>query len=448
MTLASVARYDPAAVKPIGDRAVVIGASMAGLLATRVLADAYEEVIVIERDELQDEPTVRRGVPQARHPHVLLEAGRATLEDLFPGFGKDLLTAGGLMIDVSTDVHYFDQGDFIADAPTRIPMYCASRPLFEQVVRRRVDAIAGVTIRDSCQFSDYLTDDGVRAVTGIALRDEQDREADLTADVVVDATGRASRTPTWLERNGFDGFDIDWVTIDVVYSTAIIDRPPEDRRVIFVAPDPPRTRGGVAIPVENNQWMILMWGIHGDHPPTDRDGFLDFARSLPVSVFETLLEDRDWVSDEIHQYPFPSSIRNRYESLDQYPSGLLITGDAIASNNPIHGQGMSVSALEALVMHHTLARGERDLERRFFDRVGSVVDIAWMLSVGADAQFEQTEGPTPWIAGPFTEYVSRLVRAAHSDRQLSEAFYRVLIMEEPPTSLLHPRTIWRVFSPF
>lgn len=448
MTLASVPRYEPSAVDPIGDRAVVIGASMAGLLAARVLSDAFEAVVVIERDELPDEPAIRRGVPQARHPHVLLEAGRATLEDFFPGFGEDLLSEGALMIDVATDVYYYDQGDFIAHAPTRIPMYCASRPLFEQVVYRRLKAVPGVSIRDDCQFADYLTDDAVTAVNGIAIRDEQDRESELTADLVVDATGRASRTPTWLERNGYDDFEIDWVNIDVVYSTAIIDRPTDDRRVIFVAPDPPRTRGGVAIPIEHDRWMILMWGIHGDHPPTDREGFCEFARSLPVSAFETLLEDRDWLSDEIHQYPFPSSIRNRYEGLDRYPDGLLITGDAIASYNPIHGQGMSVSALEALVMHHTLSNGGGDLERRFFDRVEPVVDIAWMMSVGADAQFEQTEGPTPWIAGPFTGYVSRLVRAAHSDPRLSESFYRVLIMEQEPTSLLHPRTLWRVFSPF
>jgi len=70
-------------------RAVVIGASVAGPLAARVLADAFGEVVLLERDRLPGGPAHRKGAPQGRHTHVLLPRGRDALEELFTG-----LTAG------------------------------------------------------------------------------------------------------------------------------------------------------------------------------------------------------------------------------------------------------------------------------------------------------------------------------------------------------------------
>ena len=447
MTLASVPRYDPGNRSPVGEHAIVIGASMAGLVAGRILSDWFDRVTVIERDTLPDEPAIRRGVPQARHPHVLLEAGRSTIEDLFPGFGETLISNGGLLIDVCSDIDYFDQGGFLADGPNRLPMYTASRPLFEFAVRRHLQDMTSVEISDGCQFTGYLTDDDVTEVNGVCVRDTADRSTELAADLVVDATGRASRTPTWLERNGFDGFEIDWVNIDVVYSTVIIDRPADDRRVIFVGPDPPRSRGGVAIPIEDERWLVVMIGINGDHPPSNPGGFVDYAESLPVKEFDRILTERKWLSDEIHQYPFPSSIRNRFEQLDRFPTGLAIIGDAIASYNPIHGQGMSVAALEGLALHRSLANGGlTDLGTRYFDRVHPIVDVAWLMSVGADSRFDGTDGPIPRGAGVFTRYLSRYIRAAHSDGVLAERFYRVINMERHPLSLVHPRALWRVVT--
>ena len=78
----------------IAEHAVVLGASMAGLLAARVLTDFYETVTVVERDWLPDGPVNRRGVPQGRHAHALLGRGSQILDELFPGFLDDLVAAG------------------------------------------------------------------------------------------------------------------------------------------------------------------------------------------------------------------------------------------------------------------------------------------------------------------------------------------------------------------
>ena len=447
MVLTKIPRYERNRVTRVGDRAVVLGGSLAGLCAARVLADAFDEVVVLERDPLPDTPSSRPGVPQSTHPHVLLEAGRATIEDLFPGFSERVLSAGGLMIDAATDMRYYERGDFLADGPARLPMYCATRSLFEHAVRRRAATRDEIRQRGDCQFVDFRSaPDGT--ITGVAFRAENDAETVLETDLVVDATGRTSRTPAWLEANGYPTPAVDEVTVDVTYGTIRVERPPDARYSLFAPPTPPRTRGGAAIPVENNRWEVIVQGIHGDDVPTDRSGFVEFAESLPVSEFARLVKTRPWISDEIHYYPFPSSIRRRYEDLDRFPDGLLVTGDAVASFNPIYGQGMSVAALDALLLHHALADGGLDdIAARFFDRIATVIDAVWKIAVGADFEFPQTTGPKPLGTDMFNRYVSRLIRQAHSDGVLTDAFYRVFRLERPPTTLLRPPVLARVLRP-
>jgi len=446
MTLDTTIRYDKERVSPSGDRAVVLGASMAGLLAARVLNDAYERVTVVERDALPTGPETRDGVPQGKHVHALLEAGRATISDLFPGYGEDLVEAGALIIDVGDELRHYDQGGYLTSPATRMEMYCASRPLLETVVRQRLTELDGVTIRDGTQFTAYQLDSGEGRVDGVRVRGDDGLET-LESDVVVDATGRPSRTPVWLAENGYGEPPVEQVKIDMVYSTIRVDRPAGDRRMPFVPQSAPRTRGGAAFPVEGGEWVVTLGGMHEADPPDTIEGFLPYAGKLPIEDIKTILATHEGVSDGVERYPFPSNRRVRYEDLDRFPDGLVVLGDAIASFNPIYGQGMSVAAMEALTLHKTLASGgERPLGKRFAEQATDVVDIAWQMAVGSDAAFEQTTGPTPPGASMFDTYLSRLVRQAHTDPHLSEAFYRVVGMEAAPTDLLRPGTIWRTVA--
>ena len=446
MTLANTPRYDPTLARTVGDRAVVVGGSVAGLLAARCLADYFREVTVLEADEYPADPTTRRGVPHGDHIHALQEAGRATLEDLFPGYGEDLLAAGGLQIDSASDIKFYSEGAFLADGSRRLPGYTATRPLFEAVVRRRVGARDGVDLRTSCHLTDYLLDES-GAVDGVQFRDETGEGTRLGADLVVDAIGRTSKTPDWLERNGYAAPPVDEVTIDVGYSTVPVERPPEDRRAILALAEAPRVRGGAAFPVEGDRWLVNVHGVHGDHPPTDLAGVTDFASSLPVPELERLLRGRS-VLGEVDFYPFPSSRRRYYERVDRFPGGLVVVGDAVASFNPVYGQGMSVAALEALQLHRALGVGGLGgLAPRYFDRAASVVDTAWTMAVGADAQFSATRESPSRGADLFARYLSRLRRRAHSDPDLRVALMRVISMERSPASLLRPRTLARVLAP-
>lgn len=448
MTLATIPRYERDRVSNVGKDAVVVGASIAGLSAARVLADGFERVTVVEQDPLPDEPTARNGVPQAHHVHLLLEAGRATLEDLFPGYCEDLISTGGLVIDGLRDIVHYEEGDYLADGSVRMPVHFATRPLFEQVLRRQVESIGTIRIRSGCQFVDYLVDGEPSTVHGVIVRDGSASSERIPADLVVDATGRTSRTPRWLEEHGYSRPPIDEVHIDVSYSTTVIDRPCEERRNYFVPPSPPRTRGGAAFPVEGGRWLVTLFGVHDDSPPTEPEEFKSFAASLPTSDLERLLDTRPWITEEISHYPFPSSIRRYYDALDRVPERLLVIGDAICSFNPLYGQGMSVAALESVILHHELASSDFEkLPERFFERVDSVIEPAWKTAVGSDFEFPQTTGSKPRGADLINRYVSRLLRKAHADGQLREEFYRVLMMEKPPTALFQPRVAWRVLKP-
>jgi hypothetical protein len=200
------------------------------------------------------------------------------------------------------------------------------------------------------------------------------------------------------------------------------------------------------LPVENNQWEVLLQGLHGERSPGDDDAFLEWAETLPRDEVGRRLRDQEWVSD-IQRYPFPASVRRHYDSLPRFPDGLVVTGDAVASFNPVYGQGMSIAALDALALHHELENGLDSLGPRVFERAKPGIDEAWKAAVGSDFVFDQTTGPKPAGIDLLNRYVNRLVKRAHNDGQLTEAFLRVFRLERPATSLLHPSVIWRVFRP-
>lgn len=447
MTLATVPRYDPDSVQETTGQAVVVGSSMAGMLTARVLADRYTTVTVVDRDTLPDEAIARRGVPQATQPHGLLEGGRATIEDLLPGYCDALVDAGGLKVDIGTDVEFYDDGVELARSEVERTMYCASRPLFELVVRRQLAAIDGIDFRDGCTFLDYHHDDRRGAIEGIRIRDESNETTVLEADLVIDATGRTSRTPDWLAEHGYSKPQLDEVHIDVQYGTVQVQRPTGDCRMVFLPSSHPHSRGGLVVPAEGDRWLVNLHGFHGDHPPSDVDEFRRFADGLATPAIADLLDGASIISESVDKYPIPSSRRYRYEDLDHFPEGLLVVGDAIASFNPIYAQGMTVAAFEALVLHHTLADGHDDLADRFFEAAAPIVDNAWSLGVGPDFEFPETTGPRPSGSRIAGWYVGRLQRRARRDPVLTEALTQVIHFEQPPSSLFHPRVMWRVLSP-
>jgi len=446
MTLERIPTYDSERSGRVGEHAVVVGASISGLLAARVLADAFDRVTVVEHDRLPDEPAARDGTPQTQQPHLLQKGGRAIIDDLFPHFGDEFLAAGGLVIDAASDFNFYDEEGYVAHPVTRIPLYAGSRPLLEYVLRERVFDIDGVRLLDGSHVADYRLDDTGESVVGVEIRG--DSETALPAELTVDATGRSSRTPKWLEAQGYTPPTVAEVTVDLAYSAVTVERDSGDTRAFWAPASPPYTRGGGTIPIEDGRREMVMHGIHGDGPPRNVDEFDEFASTLQIPELAEILECHGIRSEDVSYYPFPSNHRRYYENLDRFPDGLVVVGDAIASYNPVYGQGMSVAAFHALVLHHTLAdTGLGNLAVKFFDDAQGVIDTAWLMAVGADFQFPQTTGPKPRGADLMGRYLSRLTRTAHTDRRLADRLFRVIMMEKPPTSLFRPGVMGRVLKP-
>jgi 2-polyprenyl-6-methoxyphenol hydroxylase-like FAD-dependent oxidoreductase len=432
----------------IGDRAVVLGASMAGLLAARVLADAYAQVTVIDRDELPQTPVHRRGVPHGRHIHGLLARGQQALEELFPGFTTELVAQGVPTGDLLADARMYLSGHRLQQAHTGLMVLSASRPVLEGHVRARVRALPNVTLLDRCDVVGLANTPDGRRVTGARVLRRADGSAEelLGADLVVDATGRGSRTPTWLEALGYPRPPKEQVRIGLGYATRIY----RQRRgalggdlAILQAATPQHPRTGALQVLEGGRWLLTLGGILGDHPPTDPDGFLDFARSLRFpDIYETV-RDAEPLDDPV-SFRFPASVRHRYERLDRFPDGLLVVGDAVASFNPIYGQGMSVAALEALALRRHLERGIAPQPRRFLHDLARVVDVPWDMAAGGDLVFPGVQGRRTLKVRLVSGYLARLHAAAAHDASLASAFVRVAGLIARPESLLHPDVAVRV----
>lgn len=432
----------------IGDRAVVLGGSLAGLLAARVLAEAYRQVVVVERDDLAATGTHRRGVPQGRHVHGLLARGQQGLDELFPGLTAGLVAAGAAAGDMLADTRLCFSGHRLGRADSGLLVLCASRPFLEGHVRSRVRAMPQVTFVDRCDVVGLATTPDRRRVTGARLFRRADGSAEevLAADLVVDATGRGSRTPVWLETLGYPRPQRDQVRIGLGYATRTYrlrgDALAGDLAVITAA-TPPYPRAGALQAIEGGRAMVTLAGILGDHPPTDPEGFLDFARTLQFPDIHRAISDAEPLDDPV-PFRFPASVRTRYERLARCPDGLLVLGDAVCSFNPIYGQGITVAVQEALTLRSHLRRGVRPTPRHFFRDISRVVDVPWEMGAGGDLSFPDVPGrrtPKVRLVGA---YLARLHAAAADDPGLAVAFLRVAGLVAHPGSLLRPGTVWRV----
>jgi 2-polyprenyl-6-methoxyphenol hydroxylase-like FAD-dependent oxidoreductase len=433
----------------IGDHAVVLGASMAGLLAARVLADAYGQVTVIDRDELPKASTHRRGVPHGRHAHALLARGQQALEELFPGLTAELIAQGVPTGDLLANGRWYVSGHRLRQAHIGLVSLCVSRPLLEGYVRARVRALPNLRFLDSCDIIGLATTPDGRRITGARVLRRVDGSAEelLGADLVVDATGRGSRTPVWLEALGYERPDEEQVRVGLGYATRTYRLPPnalDGDLAVLDATTPEHPRGGALLRLEGDRWMVTLAGMLGDHPPTDPDGFLAFARSLRFPDIYQTVRDAEPLDDPV-PFRFPASVRHRYERLDRFPDGLLVMGDAVCSFNPIYGQGMSVAALEALTLRRHLQRGIHPQPRQVFRELTRVVDVPWDIAVGADLAVPGVQGRRTLKVRLANAYIARLHAAAH-DAHLASAFVRVAGLVASPQSLLRPNIALRVLG--
>ncbi|RCG25962.1 FAD-dependent oxidoreductase [Sphaerisporangium album] len=433
-------------------RAVVLGASMAGLLAARVLSDHADEVLIIERDGSDVDDGPRPGAPQGSQVHALLPAGQLQLERWYPGFTEAAIAAGAV-VPPPDGVRFYVEG-VLRTAPPVPPTgqattLVSTRPFLEAMVRHRTMAIG--KIRLVVGRAEGLIFDGDRVTGARYVPEGADEIVTESADLVVDAMGRSSRLGDWLEENGWPRPPMLRMPIKLNYATALFRR---DERIsdVWVAvstASADEARGKVARiggfhVVEGDKWIMLVSGYDDDRPTRDVEDFTRRARAHFPTPFGDIAERAEMIG-EVITYHQADSRRRDFHKLDRLPAGLVAAGDAVASFNPVYGQGMTSAALHASCLSAYLRSGPSPdaPARAYFEQVRVVVDAAWQTSTFSDLSLPHVDGPYP-PAYKLTKWISDVVFAASmTDAAVNRRLDAVMTMRAHPNTLMRPGTVLR-----
>ncbi|WP_415939962.1 NAD(P)/FAD-dependent oxidoreductase [Streptomyces sp. 039-1] len=438
----------PDSTPALRPRAIVIGASAAGLFAAAALAD-FADVTLIERDTLPDGPHDRRGVPQAHHAHLMWSGGVKACQQLLPGLVEEAVTQGARLAGIMRDM--------VSRAPNEVwfrrfntphrNLIC-SRPLLDHILRTRVLSDHRITLREGATV-EGLTGTAA-AVTGVRVTAGDVAEC-LTADLVVDTSGRGTRVTHWLTSLGLPHVEEREVNAGVTYASRYYKAPGDSSQVGFplvnvqANPAQPPGRGGIIVPIEGNRWIVTLSGTRGGEPTNNPEHFVEFARSLGDPIIGELLKG----AEPLGAVTISHSTANRrryFEKMHQWPDGFVALGDAVASYNPVYGHGLSVAAQCALAIQGVLSTTpitKPGTARRLQRQAAKPVGDAWDLAVGQDALYPGASDTAPKaVERLLARYVDRCVETGARNPRALHALLDVMSLEKRPTRLFSADMLW------
>jgi 2-polyprenyl-6-methoxyphenol hydroxylase-like FAD-dependent oxidoreductase len=432
----------------VGDRAVVLGGSLAALFAACALADGYNEVILVDRDDLIGVWEARRGAPQGRHINGLLARGARAMEDLFPEITVQMVRAGCPLTDLAGTVRWYVNGVQLQQVRAGLTNVAARRPVMEAHVRERIQALSNVTFMERYDITGLVTSPDRTRVTGARVQPHGTGGAEqaLDADLVIDATGRGSRAPVWLEELGYPKVEEQGAKIGLGYASRHYrlkyDPFGKDHSMVVVAtPDMPR--GAIFTKTDDGLVELTTYGILGDHPPTDPEGFHAFVKTRPAPEIYEAISGAEPIDDPV-LYRFPTTLRRRYEWLSRFPESFILMGDSVCTPNPVFAQAQTLAALEGLALRNHMRAGRAPQSLEFMKEVGGIIDPAWDMTTGVDLSFPGVEGHRTMKVRMLQAYMRRVLTAATQDSSITEAFLRSAALVDMPEALMRPGLVWRV----
>lgn len=465
-------------------RAVVIGASIGGLLVARALADHVDEVIAIDRDTPPAEPGIRRGASQGGAAHLLLDSGRQAMERLLPGLFDELRAAGGNQADMG-EVCCYQSGHYKIRAQTGLSVAVQSRPFLEHHVRQRVSALEGVQLRyglvcrglvasggrirgvrvsesgrasesgvRSSESGVMSSESGVRSHDSDVLSSEISGSEDaveelLEADIVVIACGCGSQAVRWTEELGVPAPPTQTVNIGLGYASRLYENMPEvpnERPAIITYGVRPRAKvHGLAFGVEHGRVLVSGMGYHGEYPGREAESFEAWFNQLETQDIARNLAQATPVG-EVHSFRIPKQFRRHWQRVS-LPEGLAVVGDAACGLDPIFGQGMSVVALQAAALQEMLARGPFKT-RKVQKMVARKTDRPWLITAIEAARYGES---APDVRVPLVRFVQRFLDRVYAvsthDRVVYRAFLDVIFLNRDATWLFRPSILARLLRP-
>jgi 2-polyprenyl-6-methoxyphenol hydroxylase-like FAD-dependent oxidoreductase len=428
--------------------ALVLGGSIAGMIAARVLADHADEVWIIEPDLLEDAPTIRRGAPHSSQAHTLLGKGRTVIEQLLPGIVRQMVREGGQLISSGPG-----GAQWFLNGRPKVPVrggsvVSVSRPFLEWHIRRRVLALPNVALVTGTATG--LTATGDRVDGALVRPPGAVDSVRHPAHLVVDATGRSSRLSDWLGRHGYPAPEKRRMALDLGYATCLFHRAPGQRLgghvAVYSFYTPSKAHNGPSsmTPIEGDRWLTLVSGYGDRRPGRDLGEFLARCRANPATPLQ-LLPDACEPASEVYVHRFPESVRRDFDLLSRFPAGLVAVGDAVASFNPTYGQGISAAALHAVALADWLREPDAvdSPAHPYFRRVRAVVDDAWRFSAAQDCCLPHVDAPRPFGWRLRRGLAEAVQSATITDEVVHRAFLEVVNMTATPDRLRRPEILWR-----
>ncbi|MFF8867320.1 FAD-dependent oxidoreductase [Streptomyces sp. NPDC015139] len=432
-----------------GTRAVVLGGSIAGLFAARVLADAYDDVLIVDRDVLVGVEGPRKHCPQSRHINGLLARGQLAMEEMYPGITEEIFADGVPTGDLAGNVRWYFNGRRLKQQVAGLTCVAASRPMLEKHIRRRTGDLPNVSFREQHDILGLVTTADRSRVTGVRVQNlaENHGEEVLDADLVVDATGRGSRTPVWLEELGYPRVVEERKKIGLGYVTQhyqLLEDPYDGDLSINPVASPQLPRGAIFTKTDGGRVELTTYGLLGDHPPTDQEGLYAWVKSLAVPDIYDALQHAVPL-DEPVAFRFPTTLRRHYEDMDRFPLGLLVTGDAVTTFNPVYAQGMTAAALGALTLRDHLHTGTTPIPAQYFrDLARDVIDPPWEMTNTVDLTFPGVQGErTPQVRAA-QAFLKLVQTAAVHDGGVTAAYMRGAGLVDKPEAMMRPAFVARV----
>ena len=440
--------------KLFGQKAIVIGAGMAGPMAAAVLSEFYANVTIIEKDELPSEPALRKGVPQGAHVHTFLGYAVEAMEKLIPGIMEQLYAAGAVRIRRNYDIWFHDSSGPTPIRDVGILTPSVTRPLLEHITRERVLALNNVALSDSTRFLGFETDQSGR-VNAVSIKRSGAESETIKADLVVDCSGRGSRMPRWLEDQGYGEVPAQKLEIAMGYTSGLFRPPPEWRDsawACLMLAIPPSLRAAYLTPVDGELWLATMYGRAGDNAPRDHEGFVEWTRGLAHPVIHERLENAELVS-ELWTYKIPTGIWRRYDQMDRFPEGVLPLGENFTSFNPMYGQGISLSAGQALSLRGALEQcaergSQQGLAASYFDGCADLNATGWTAMETRDLAYPSTKGTRPSDLEERWRFGQAVRLLAEHDADVHALTVRVTHLLESPSSLQGRDIVERALAAF
>lgn len=402
----------------------VVGGSLAGMCAARVLSDVSDRVTIYERDELPDHPVNRTAVPQDRHVHLLMARGAHEFESHFPGLLADMVAAGVPILQNRPDCIHFGAAGHVLGTAHRLQneftAYVPSRPQLEWQIRKRATDIGNVDLVRAA-VTEPTFDAARDRVTGVLL----DSGQTVGADLVVDATGRGTRLPVWLNKWGYGRPAEETVDVGIAYASHQFHVPEGllAEKVVVVGASRAQPRGIGMLFYEDGNWNVTTFGVGKVEPPRTVAQILDLADDiLPAHVSAALRRATPLGEMAFHRYP--TSRWRRYEELKRFPAGIIPFGDAVASFNPTFGQGMTMTAIQAGNLRTVLKSGDADVAGRLAKATAKTTWPVWMMTAIGDLALHNATGEAKWWYRPVGGLFDQFLGAAETDPVLAEWFLR------------------------